>query len=159
MLTVRSLSALVAAGALASAVLAGCGGDDKNTLDHAELVQQANAACKSADAKIAQIAVPTTQAGLATYATKMAAATGELHDAIAALEPDEATDQNTIDTYATGLAQANAALATMGAAAKAGDVGRVRAQAARIEKLSVGVLAARAGLSACATAAAPAATS
>lgn len=128
-------------------------------LGHTEVVQRANAACKAAEARIAAIAPPKDQAGLAAYATAMAAATGELHTAIAALRPSSDVDRAAIDTYAQGLARANAALSTMGAAAEAGDTGRVKAQAARIEKLSVGVLAARAGLGTCATAIAPSATS
>jgi len=158
--TLRTVSPLLVTAALAAAVLAGCGSDDdKGSLDHAQVVQQANAACKTTEARIAKLPSPKDQAALAGYVTQMAAATADLHDEILKLKPADNADTVALQDYAEGLDRANGALETMGKAAKAGDTGRVKAQATRIEQISVGVLAARAGLSACATSTTPGATS
>lgn len=136
-------------------MLAGCGSDSDASLTHAQLVDQANAACKDANAKVAAVPVPTDQAALAAYATKVAGITGDLESTISDLKPPK-NDEAAMAKYTAGLEKSNGLLTQLAEAAKKSDAGRVKALSTRIGSTSVGVLAARAGLGTCATALAPA---
>lgn len=152
--TPRRRARLAVLSGIGAMALAGCGSSD--SLSHADLVSQANAACKNANEQIATLAVPTDQAGLATYAAATAKASKALQSKIASLDPPK-DDKAAVDKYIAGLNRSNTLLTQMVTAARKGDAGRVKSLATHISSAGVGVLAARAGLGTCATAPAPAA--
>jgi hypothetical protein len=151
---------LVAGVALGLAlVAAGCGGGGSDTptattsavLTHQQLVTQANAACTKASDAVAKVPAATTMADLAGYAGQVQTIGKSLHDQLAALNPP-AADRQSFAGYLDALSASNRALAAMKTAATGNDTDAVRVASDAIAGANIGVLAARAGLSSCATA-------
>jgi hypothetical protein len=149
-----------ASAALALAlVAAGCGGGGGSpttattsaVLTHQQLVTRANAACTKASNAVAQVPSATSVAGLETYARQVQTIGQSLHDQLAALKPS-AGDRQSFAGYLDALSSSNRALATMRTAAAGNDTDGVRSASDAIAGANIGVLAARAGLSSCATA-------
>jgi hypothetical protein len=156
--------------------LAGCGGDDGGgpsgattpattapaatapemattttpaSLTHAELVEQADAACAKASEAIGAIPVARSLSALAEYAAAARRVGDDLRERLGALQPS-AEDQAAYATYLDGIDASNAALDAMRTAAQDGDADGVRNAAQTIDETAVGVLATRAGLPGCA---------
>jgi hypothetical protein len=160
----RSLRAGAATVALGLALAAaGCGGGgDSDTpsattpttaavLTHQQLVTRANAACTKASDAVAQVPAATSMAELAAYADRVRAIGQSLHDQLSALRPP-AGDRQNFAGYLDALSSSNRALASMKTAASGNDTDAVRVASEAISGANIGVLAARAGLSTCATA-------
>jgi hypothetical protein len=154
----RIWGAATAALALAL-VAAGCGGGGGSpttattaaVLTHQQLVARANAACTKASDAVAKVPSATSVAGLATYAQRVQAIGESLHGQLVALKPS-AADRQSFAGYLDALTSSNRALASMRTAAAGNDTDGVRSASDAIAGANIGVLAARAGLSSCATA-------
>jgi hypothetical protein len=159
---VTARSSLIAGAATVALALtaAGCGGGggDATTaattakaLTHQQLVSQANAACAKASAEVAKVPAAQSISGLSAYAERVQAIGRSLHDQLAQLEAP-AADRQAFAGYLDGLSSSNRALGTMKSAAAGNDPDGVRSASDAIAGANIGVLAARAGLSSCATA-------
>lgn len=147
----RLRSTVIVSAGLAALTASGCGGSSKDTLSHADLVQQADAACRSAGAQVKALKAPSSLKGLAAYSTSVHDIGARLETRLGGLHASGA-DAAKLAAYTKGLHRSTALVADLGEAAARGDAGSVRRTADRVAAVDVGVLAARAGLSACATA-------
>ncbi|HEY4278212.1 MAG TPA: hypothetical protein VGM91_08340 [Conexibacter sp.] len=147
----RRIAMVLVSGAVVAGV-AGCGGGSSSNsrLSHSELVSKANAACQKANTTVAALQSPTDNAGLASYSSKLAAATGQMEQQIASLKPPS-SDERSIGAYLAALRQSNALLAQLRSAAQQGNTGQVREIGTQLQAIGIGALAARAGLGSCAT--------
>jgi hypothetical protein len=159
MVTARSSLIAGAATVALGLAAAGCGGGGgggatattAGALSHQELVTQANAACTKASDAVTKVPAATTIPALATYATRVRAIGVTLHADLTKLTPP-AEDRQTFQGYLDGLNASNQALSTMRTAAAGNDTDGVQSASEAIAGANIGVLAARAGLSSCATA-------
>jgi hypothetical protein len=145
---------LVVSGAVALAA-AGCGGggsgSGSRTLSHTELTKQADAACGAASRRVRALKAPTALAGLQDYADSVQSIGRDLADSLDGLKAGT-EDRTKMDAYRAALRQANEDAGQLAAAAAKGDKTAVRSLSDRLSESNLGVLAARAGLSQCATA-------
>lgn len=160
MVTARSSLIAGAATVALGLAAAGCGGGGDGgattattagALSHQELVTQANAACAKAGDAVTKVPAATTIPALATYATRVRAIGVTLHADLTKLTPP-AEDRQNFQGYLDGLNASNQALSTMRTAAAGNDTDGVQSASEAIAGANIGVLAARAGLSSCATA-------
>jgi hypothetical protein len=144
------LGVLAAAGTV---LLAACGGGSPKPepLTHAELTRGADAACARASARVRAVEPPTAFSGLREYAIAVQSIGEDLERDLEALTPS-AQDRAKLDAYRAALRQANDVAGQLATAAGHGDRTAVRSLSGRVAESDLGVLAARAGLSECATA-------
>jgi hypothetical protein len=147
----RASALLATAGALV--LLAGCGGgsSEPKALTHAELTRQADAACAQASKRVRALEAPTALAGLQEYASSVQSIGKDLEGKLEGLTP-AAEDRAKLDAYRMALRQSNDVAGRLAEAAGSGDRTAVRSLSDRLSESDLGVLAARAGLSQCATA-------
>jgi hypothetical protein len=142
---------LAAAGAVV--LLAGCGGgsSEPKSLTHAELTRRADAACAQASKRVRALDPPAALSGLREYATSVQAIGQDLEKDLKGLTPN-AQDAGKLDAYRAALHQSNDVAGRLAEAAGRSDRTAVRSLSDRLAESDLGVLAARAGLSQCATA-------
>lgn len=150
------MKALLCAGAVAAAIaIAGCGGggDDEKSeqLSHAELVRQANAACRAAATSIARIPAVDSIDGLAGYSQRVSGIGTRLVGELGRLTPSQ-PDESAYTRFIDALRRSNAELVELERAADAGDRRAVAAAARRVANAEPGTYAAVIGLDECAAA-------
>lgn len=147
----RALALVAAAGAVA--LPAGCGGGSSkpDALTHAELARQADAACAQASKRVRALEPPAALSGLQEYASSVQSIGQDLAKELDGLTP-AAQDRTKLDAYRGALRQSNDVAGQLAEAAGSGDRTAVRSLSDRLSASDLGVLAARAGLSQCATA-------
>jgi hypothetical protein len=142
-------------GGLAAGVLllAGCGGGSSKPkpLTHAELTRRANVACVQASKRVRALDPPTAFSGLRGYASSVQSIGTDLEGDLGKLTPG-APDRTKFDAYRAALHRANDATGQLATAAGRGDRTAVRSLSDRVTESNLGVVAARADLSQCATA-------
>lgn len=132
--------------------MAGCGSSSsKKKLSSADVAKRADAACTAAGTKVKRLDAPTSLSTLATYSRSVRTIGADLEQTLQKLD-GPAGSAAKLDAYRTGLHKATALVGELGAAAQRGDANSVRRLADRVASTDIGVLAARAGLSSCATA-------
>ncbi len=148
----RAWTTTVAAAA-AAALVAGCGGGSSKPapLSHAALTRQADTACAQASRRVRALKTPTALTGLQDYAASVQTIGADLADQLDRLTPG-AQDRAKLDAYRAALRQSNAVAGELADAAGSGNRTAVRSASDRLSQSNLGVLAARAGLSQCATA-------
>jgi hypothetical protein len=147
----RLRSIAIASAGVAALAAAGCGDSSPQRLSHAELVERADAACRTASTDVKALKPPSSLKALAAYSTAVHDIGTALEARLEKLDPP-AADAARLAAYRAGLHRATVLVADLGAAAARSDAGSVRRAADRVADVDVGVLAARAGLSTCATA-------
>jgi hypothetical protein len=132
---------------------AGCGGgsSEPKTLPHAELTRQADAACARASKRVRALDPPSALSGLQEYASSVQSIGKDLEGELKGLTPT-AADRAKLDAYRMALRQSNDVAGQLAEAAGSSDRTAVRSLSDRLSESDLGVLAARAGLSQCATA-------
>jgi hypothetical protein len=88
-------AALIAAAAVVALVVSACGKSDSTGLSHAQLVKEADAACKRLDKRIAKVEEPENASGYIKFIDGTHAAVKQIRDELRALKPSAGN----ADTY------------------------------------------------------------
>jgi hypothetical protein len=141
--------AAIAAAIALLAIAAGCGGggDGDTGSGGGDVVAEANAACASANEKIAALGTPDNEVAVLRYLEATKAAVADLESEISALGGD-----SNLKGYAQALAESVAILNEMANAARSRNPDGVRELSQGLVELHVGKLAEEAGLETCAEA-------
>ncbi|MBS1676646.1 MAG: hypothetical protein JST08_04585 [Actinobacteria bacterium] len=137
-----SLLFLAAVGVL---VVAGCGGGSSTSGGGGDFVAGAEAACTTANQKIAALGTPQ-QEEVTAYLEETEAVIETLHKEVAALDASGAAEA----AYVEGLAEAVPILTQMGNAARSENFDAVRELSAGLVEIRLGELAEGAKLKTCA---------
>lgn len=95
--------------AVAAAVLGGCGSSSSKALTHAQLVDRANAICRKANDKVANLHAPKTPSQLTSYVGAVTKIGGQMIASLQDLQPpaqDRKAFQRYVDDERQQLAQA-----------------------------------------------------
>lgn len=141
----RSLASLLVLAAVGALIVAGCGGGGSSSAAGGSFVAGAEAACTSANERIAALGTPQ-QEQVTGYLEKTEAVIAKLHKEVAALDGSGAAET----AYTEGLAKAIPVLTAMTNAARSENFDAVRELSAGLVEIHLGELAEAAKLKTCA---------
>ncbi|MBS1878644.1 MAG: hypothetical protein JST31_03950 [Actinobacteria bacterium] len=131
-----------------AALAAGCGGSGGSSSGGGEFSAEANAACTTANARVAALPRPEGEAQLLPYVEKTEAIVVGLEREVTAL----GGSGDAIKAYLAGLEESAQVLNKMSNAARSHNLGAVGELASQLAEIGLARLASAAGLGACAKA-------